>query len=368
MDPTQLTPGEEYPIYMNAVVHHNTNNNLYPNETTIDENIINDILNNILNNLTNISSITLPYIEDCQRHNTFKKPKLNNDWYTLYHLTLKPKQHHISYEDCNQIVEYLYDTFATNTENCTKLTNDENLNNNIIHWTKFISFHLPNVNNTRDTSYGLLVGINPTIHGRHHVACKWILTELFNQTHKYLPTSLKCSNMALFRRTFGVRSGNLKLHGRDYKIYHIHSTDLDNIDHIISALYEHHEETGNHLTIFHRNIIIEKFPKTNDNRGNTDLKRWLEDTELQLKNQVQITLHKHITKNNTSPAINNISKIENLISYTFKLAEKEKFYINLILPKNPSTINLTNDDFKHIFNNDTNTSPGKHLLYQASPS
>ena len=165
--------------------------------------------------------------------------------------------------------------------------------------------------------------------------------------------------MALFRRTFGVRSGKLKLQGRDHKIYHIHSTDLDNIDHIISALYEHREETGSHLTIFHRNIIIEKFPRINDNKGNIDLKRWLEDTELQLKNQVQITLHKHITKNNTSLAINNISKIENLISYTFKLAEKEKFYINLILPRNPSTINLTNNDFKHIFNNDTNTSPEK---------
>ena len=104
----------------------------------------------------------------------------------MFHVTLKPKQDNITYEEYDRIVEFLYDTVATNTNNCTRITNVQTLPHEAKKWTPFISFHLPNVNSIRDKSYGVVIVIHSNIHGRNHITCKWIVKELFKHTYKYL--------------------------------------------------------------------------------------------------------------------------------------------------------------------------------------
>ena len=279
----QITPGSDYPIYMNITVHHNTNHQAYPKDEPISEQTIGDILNNALLTLESTSHLTLPYIETCHLHNTFKKPTIFRDWYSMFHITLKPKQETITYDECNQIMELLYDTVATNTDNCTRITNINTLPAEAKKWIPFTSLHLPNVNSTRDSSYGVVIGIHPSIHGRHHTTCKWILKELFNHTHKYLPPTLQCSNMALFRKTYGIRGGKCKLNGKEYHVYHIHTTDPDNVRFTTGALYEHYKEYGEHAKIFNRVILADSFPINPNGKESIDLKNRLEETEHQLK-------------------------------------------------------------------------------------
>ena len=74
-------------------------------------------------------------------------------------------------------------------------------------WSKFTTIQIPCVNSLEETSYGILIGINPKIHQRHHKATSFILLQLYQLLNKFLPREMNCNDFLQFRSIFGIRAG-----------------------------------------------------------------------------------------------------------------------------------------------------------------
>ena len=72
----------------------------------------------------------------------------------------------------------------------------------------------------------------------------------------------------------------MKIANKEFHIYHINSTDLENITYIINSHYEYNQEYGEQATFFNRNILVDKFPSNKDNNA-SEIKRRLEEVEQQ---------------------------------------------------------------------------------------
>ena len=74
-------------------------------------------------------------------------------------------------------------------------------------WARFTSIRLPCVNHDFDKAYGVIVGVSPVIHGRHHKACNWIINDLYDTVIDYFPDDFACNSNFEFRSLYGVRAG-----------------------------------------------------------------------------------------------------------------------------------------------------------------
>ena len=109
-------------------------------------------------------------------------------------------------------------------------------------WAKFTNIQVPCVNNSEGNhkSYGLIIGLSPSHHGRHHKACRWILQQMFKQLQEHIDSELQCNDHLLFRNKFGIRPGgftptNSKSNTMQQHVYHIHSENENNIKKLVGS-------------------------------------------------------------------------------------------------------------------------------------
>ena len=207
-----------YPIYVEATVHHDTESHLFPKNNSLEPETIKEILTNAITIWENQKGKPLTTVHECKFIITDHRDARKKDLYSIYQMTMQPKSPYTSYDDCNEIIEIFYDLFGTN--NIKHLTLPKDSSTQAKEWIPFVSFNLPRFNtNEQDKSFGLLLGLSPDIHGRHHLTCKWILQELFRFTHTYLPETLQCHHLALFKNTFAIREGRYKT-DQHFQVFH----------------------------------------------------------------------------------------------------------------------------------------------------
>lgn len=139
-------------------------------------------------------------------------------------------------------------------------------------WSKFAKIIIPPINNEKDKSVGLLLGLSPGVHGKHRKSCQLILHYLFKSIKNYLPQPIAYDYMA-FRGIYGIRAGNCKM-SRKEKIsaYHIHSTETNILTQLENACYNYAREHKELPRIFNIPVSTCNFPKDNKNRLNESKK------------------------------------------------------------------------------------------------
>ena len=86
------------------------------------------------------------------------------------------------------------------------------------------------MNHDFEKAHGLVIGINPIIHGRHHKACNWIIHELYVSVIDHFPEDFQCNSNFEFRSMYGVRGGNSEANDNIYSAHHFHSISQENVE------------------------------------------------------------------------------------------------------------------------------------------
>ena len=345
-DQDSLTP-ISYPIYIDCIIHHDKEHEFFPRKESIKESTMAEILSKMLKGLEESHNLQPLTIHSCYFNSTSKRNKRNNDLHSVYNITVSSSNQYVTYDECNQTMDILYNYLWSNEHKSFQLT--QNASDLAKRWAPFISYKLPNVNCENDKSYGYLIGIYPDFHGKHHVACKWILSELYEITRKYFPSSFECHNMAQFRSKVGVRGGPYTVFQTTHQIYHIHTKTREMVTILTNCLAAYQAEYNKPASIFNRAIIIDDFPDKRNHGEIKNLTSRIMTSQRLLKAVTEIKIHRPITKTNLKPVVEKIQDIEDLYTYAFR-HQNNIFHISIFLSLNPRTAGLRVSDFLYIFN------------------
>ena len=348
-----------YYIYIDAVIHHQSKKSSLPKREKIKIETIQEILNNIVCTLENTYSKSLAYVIDCQYKSTFKRDKRSSDEYSIFNMTLIPTEENPTPHHCNDIIETLYDYCMTHPEGTLQLNERLNPSLPAKDWIAHTSFKLPTVNHIRDQSLGLIIGITPDIHGRHHFACKWILKELFKITNQYLPKEWNCSTLAQFRTKFGIRNGQYRINNTTRSVYHVHASQEQDVNRLTVCLLDFQKNTGRQARIFNRLILVDQFPDKNNKIDAEKILNRIHDANKELKHMRTFHINKPLTPTNIPPLLHRIREIESVIIYTLRIHKNNllKCYMSIHLPTNLNTCQLESNHFNYLTDDIMETSP-----------
>ena len=241
-------------------------------------------------------------------------------------------------------------------------------------WAKFTNIQVPCVNSREGNhrSYGLIIGLTPQIHGRHHKTCRWIIQQMFEQLKEYLDPDLNCKDHLLFRNKFGIRPGNYtptysKPTPTSHQVYHIHSENDNNIRQLVGSFVKHANNERKFFKIFNVRVTLSRFPNGQD-KQNTENKLCtiLSRTHKNLSGLISITINSSIKTTLTEDDIKTIEGQTELVTYSL-IAEKGGVRAKLHLNNTNVTSHFKAKDFKHFLDSPEEEKLRHNSSFQIEP-
>jgi len=346
-NPTKLDNEDTRLIYLDVDVHHKESDQRMPVTplTPID---VEDMVSDVLQHLEHQHDQLYAFVHNCTLiHSKPRKGNKSNEIYSTYQVRLQPKINTVKNADVNDLIEIL-DTYFSGLLNYTlHIQDNKNKPYSGHKWARFTNMKLSTVNNSSHTSFGLLMGLAPLIHGKHHKTTNWILAELFHRLKSYFPDEMECHDILIFRSMFGIRHGRFGDYTR--RAYHVHSTTLQNIDSLINAIHNYQEKNKSLPRIFNMKIMIDLFPTAPDRKEKTEtISQRLKTTNTSLSQLKKVTLEDTIDYGLSFQTVHELYKLKYLVTFSLTLIEKS-FYITLHFTNNHTTAHYQPQTFSNTF-------------------
>ena len=339
---------DEYPIYLEVFIQQSRYDNNLPTRRKSHQDVICSILANVLLQIEKRYQTKTATISECILLNNMGRNRYKKDNYPRFRIRLIPSSAQLALDECNNIIQILDDYFSSSAEGALKLQPDKNLHEEASQCVRFLRFSLPILNNTANISSAMIIGIQPSMHGRHHLACRWILKELHMMLKDFIPHEESCHHFALFRCKFGVRAGYFTTPLQRYDVYHIHTTCKSKSSILINALKNYTKKYKKAPKIFQTEIEIDTFPEVRNNGVlYDDLCRRLENTKKSLQDLRRIRLDKPFAVKNTSRIVSQVKNIKGLKTFSFHFC-KTNFIVNIYFKKDEDKAMFASRNYQFI--------------------
>ena len=242
-------------------IQHKNNDTNIPNIACETKDIA-TIVNDTIQHLESYKKETLGEVLSCDFINTTQRNK-NLDLFSTFNVKIQPNIPPSVDKDISQnkrvdrTISILDDYYSGQNITHLEKYKEESKPHSPHSWARFTNIQVPCVNCREGShrSYGLIIGLAPQFHGRHHKSCRWIIQQMFEQLKDYLDPDLNCTDHLLFRKKFGIRPGNYtptysKPTPTSHQVYHIRSENENNITQLVGSFIKHATNERKFFKIF----------------------------------------------------------------------------------------------------------------------
>jgi len=128
------------------------------------------------------------------------------------------------------------------------------------------------VNNHRETTMGLLLGLSPNVHDKHRKCCNWILFEPFKNIQHNLPPHLSRDFLA-FRFHYGIRAKSFRASRKlSNSAYHIHCSTTGKRKTLEKSIADFTNCNNSLPYVFNNGVTISRFPLNDKDKTRAVLK------------------------------------------------------------------------------------------------
>ena len=342
-------------IHLHVNIQHKNNDTNIPNIACETKDIA-TIVNDTIQHLESYKKETLGEVLSCDFINTTQRNK-NLDLFSTFNVKIQPNIPPSVDKDISQnkrvdrTISILDDYYSGQKITHLERYKEESKPHSSHSWARFTNIQVPCVNCREGShrSYGLIIGLAPQIHGRHHKSCRWIIQQMFEQLGDHLDPDLNCNDHLLFRNKFGIRPGHFTqtFNKKTYhQAYHIHSDNDNNIKLLVGSFAKHAANEPKYFRIFNVRVTLSAFPKGKEiENKETNLCNLLSKVQKELSGLVCITIPS-LKSTITEDDIKTIESQRELKTYSL-VAEKGGVRAKLHLNKSNVTSHYTPKDFKN---------------------
>ena len=324
---------EDRLIYVDIEICHKINDIDLP-DTVVDTDDIANILYDTFRHAEYNLNIPPTTVTNIAYINTSQYKNNNNDNFSTFKASVA------TYEETdrrtlNSIINALDEYFSAqrpgySTKNYTPLSENP--------WCKFSSISLPPVNNHKEKTVGLLLGLSPDIHGKHRKCCNWILLELFNNIQHHLPPHLSQDFLA-FRFHYGIRAGNFRASKKfTTPAYHIHCSSSETL-HTLEQSIANFANCNNSLPyVYNNGVTTSPFPPNDKDRtkNSVNIGTKLDNAKRKTRGTIRVKIPHPLLHVLNTDITEKIETLQHLTTYCFFL-DRNRFYLILYFDANPET-------------------------------